>query len=200
MEQIDKLILDTVGNKAAIYLTSKCKKEVLSHYLLLYWLTNNIKHQFSGKVPGFDESSLTISRNHNGKYDGHIMINDIDLDFVNSSILDISATIAICLDLDNHNLEYIQPELRKLINSLILGHKRQFSDNMYTVKFSKLETKNKCSICRNRLFKQNKFVGCWCFANEGTESCDKGDFVMVRFDRSIWERDEVTAILQMLKK
>lgn len=200
MEQIDKFIINTVGDKAALYLTSKCDKSILPHYLLLYWLTNNAKHEFNGKIPGVDDSSLTLSRNENGKYDGHLIMDNIDLDFINSSILDIGATIAICLNLDNDEIKNVKPETSKLINSLVMGHKQKFDKNVYTVKFNKSEIKHKCNLCHNRLFSDDEFVGCYCFSREGTKSCNKKGFVMVEFDKTLWEREEVTAILQILKK
>lgn len=200
MKTIEKFVLNTVGDKAAMYLTSKCDKSLLPHYLLLYWLTNNARQTFNGKIPGIDNSSLTLSRNDNGKYDGHLIIDDIDLDFCNNSILDISATIAVCLDLDSTELTNLNKDTTQLINSLILGYKKQFDSNTFKLKLKPSELHVKCEICQNALFKNGKFKGCFCFSSQGAKTYTKSGFTIIEFERTEWQREDIAALLQMIKK
>jgi hypothetical protein len=200
MDITKSFLTNTIGEKSIIYLDTKASPDKLTHYVLLYWLTNNVKTSFSGPIPGIDESTLVVSRNMNNKFDGYLRVKNDEFHFENDSILDVAAVIAICLNFDNNNFAFIDSKTTNLINSLILGHQKKFHSNSYSIKFSKLETTRKCEICQNHLFKNGEFVGCFCFSSEGVRSCVKKDYVMVEFDRSIWEKDDVTAILQMTKK
>jgi len=165
MNNVQQFLSNAIGEKSVVYLKAKCQMDALPHYVLLYWLTNNVKLNYSGKIPGIDDSILSVSRNVKNKYDGYLKIDDFEFSFEDNSILDMSAVIGICLDFDLSNLMYVDNETSSLINSLILGHQRKFNSNNYSIKFDKSETLNKCEICQNRLFKDNVFVGCLCFGH-----------------------------------
>ena len=197
-----KLILNTVGDKAATYLSTKCSNKTLPHYLLFYWVKNNIKESFDGKIPGIEDSQLSIYRNDNGAYSGHLSIEDIDLEFADSSILDISATIAVCLNLDDQDFHGINRETSDLINSLILGHKQRFDTEVFKVKLFKTEAcAILCPLCQSKMFKSNKFIGCLCFSSEGTKTTSQNNLMlMVTFDKKIWDIESFAVILQTLKR
>lgn len=200
MEQIEKFIVNTVGDKAALYLSSRYDKRALPHYMLLYWLANNVRHQFSGKVPGFEDSILTVQRNSNGKYDGHLMINDINLDFVNNSILDINATIAICLDFDEVEISNTEPEMSNLISSLILGYKQRFDSNVFKIKMEPNEVHVECDLCGKNLFRNGAFTGCLCFSSEGTRTIHQNNLVTILLEKETWDFEAYSVLLQMLKR
>ena len=189
MEIVKQFLSNTIGEKSVTYLNTKCNLETLPHYVLLYWLSNNIKTSYSGSIPGIDESILVLSRNLKNKFDGYLHVSNNEFHFENNSILDVAAIIAICLDFDNNNFVFIDPNTTTLINSLILGYQKKFHSNSFSIKFSKLETKGRCDICQDFLFKNNTFIGCLCFTSEGTQSFSKKDSVTVNFERDIWSRE-----------
>ena len=131
MEIVKQFLSNTIGEKSVTYLNTKCNLETLPHYVLLYWLSNNIKTSYSGSIPGIDESILVLSRNLKNKFDGYLHVSNNEFHFENNSILDVAAIIAICLDFDNNNFVFIDPNTTTLINSLILGYQKKFHSNSF---------------------------------------------------------------------
>jgi hypothetical protein len=201
---IQSFIKSVVGDKSAEYLSKIYSQEVVSHYILLAWISNIGKEEFNKPIPGIKNSNLKLFKIEN-KYEGEVSIEETSIKFKDKSILDVVAIIAICLDLDNNDLNLNElhkiktNELFKLTNSFILGNNKIINTKIYKLVINKPIHEMKCDTCGLKLISKGKFNGCACFSKVGVSFKNKINNLIIELDKKTWDKTTMELLAKMLK-